>query len=483
VTARAHRSSVPRRTSQPQPVQALFPDRGEREAWDNLLTKQLIAADERVADGPAMPVLDQAAFRRELAGFDFSGELPLTELVAWVIAQLEHGVVHITHPRYFGLFNPAPTFPAQCADRIAAAFNPQLATSTTSPAAVAIEAHTIRAVARRAGLPPETTGHFTSGGAEANFTALICALTRANPEFAAKGARAFAGPPVFYVSRESHLAWFKIAHQAGVGRSAVRLVATNGAGRMDANALRDAVSADRDSGSIPVMITATAGTTNAGMIDPLAGCAEIARGAGAWYHVDAAWGGALIASDTRRAELAGIEEADSVTIDAHKWFATTMGCGMFFTTDAGVLSSAFQVSTGYMPSNVAGVDPYVTSVQWSRRFLGLRLFLSLGTAGWKGYGRHVERAIELAALLAERLVARGWTIANHSAMAVLCIEPPRGAGDARTIVDRVLVSGRAWISVANFEGLQVIRACVTHGETTREDVGELVAALEAARSG
>jgi aromatic-L-amino-acid decarboxylase len=482
VTARAHRSTAAGRASKSCPVSALFPDRREREAWDNLLTQQLIAADQRVTDGAVMPVLDIAVFRHELAGFDFSGELPLAELLAWVIAQMEQGVVHVTHPRYFGLFNPAPTFPAQCADRIAAAFNPQLATSTTSPAAVEIEAHTIRAVARRAGLPPGTTGHFTTGGAEANYTALICALTRANPEFAATGARAFPGPPVFYISRESHLAWFKIAHQAGIGRNAVRLVATDGAGRMDTSALRDAVTADRDKGCVPVMIVATAGTTNAGMIDPLAACAKISRAAGLWYHVDAAWGGTLIASDTRRADLAGIEEAHSVTIDAHKWFATTMGCGMFFTNDAAALSSAFQVSTGYMPSNVAGVDPYVTSVQWSRRFLGLRLFLSLAAAGWEGYARHVERAIDLAALLREALLARGWTIANRSPLAVLCVEPPPGAGDARAIVGRVLASGRAWVSVATFEGCQVIRACVTHGETTQDDVMELVDALETARS-
>jgi glutamate/tyrosine decarboxylase-like PLP-dependent enzyme len=467
---------------QSSPVTALFPDRHERELWDNLLTRELSAASERVAGGAVMPVLDLAAFRRELAEFDFTVQLPLAELGAWVIAQLEHGVVHITHPRYFGLFNPAPTFPAQFADRIVAAFNPQLATSTTSPAAVEIEAHTLRAVARRAGLPPKTTGHFTTGGAEANYTALICALTRANPEFAATGARAFSGPPVFYVSRESHLAWFKIAHQAGIGRRAVRLVLTDGAGRMEVSALRDAVTADQIAGFIPVMIAATAGTTNAGMIDPLAASAQVARAAGAWYHVDAAWGGALIASDTRRAELAGIEGADSVTIDAHKWFATTMGCGMFLTSDAAALSSVFQVSTGYMPSNLAGVDPYVTSVQWSRRFLGLRLFLSLAAAGWEGYARHVERAIELAALLKEMLLARGWTIANQSALAVLCVEPPPGAADARAIVDRVLASGRAWISVANFEGRQVIRACVTHGETTQDDVMELVDALETARS-
>jgi glutamate/tyrosine decarboxylase-like PLP-dependent enzyme len=482
VTAPADRAPAAGRASPTRPVSALFPDRREREALDNLLTQALIAADARVAAGGVMPVLDLAAFRRELAGFDFAAQLPLDELLAWVIAQLEHGVVHITHPRYFGLFNPAPTFPAQCADRIVASFNPQLATSTTSPAAVEIEAHAIRAVARRAGLPPETAGHFTTGGAEANYTALICALTRANPEFAATGARAFEGPPVFYVSRESHLAWFKIAHQAGIGRDAARLVATDGAGRMDASALRTALTRDREHGCIPVMIAATAGTTNAGMVDPLASCAEIARGAGAWYHVDAAWGGALIVSDTRLTELAGIEEANSVTIDAHKWFATTMGCGMFLTNDAAALSSAFQVSTGYMPSNLAGVDPYVTSVQWSRRFLGLRLFLSLAAAGWEGYARHVERAIELAALLRERLLERGWTIANHSALAVLCIEPPPGALDARAIVGRVLASGRAWISVATFEGRQVIRACVTHGETTQNDVMELVDALEAALS-
>ena len=482
VRARADRSTATGRASEPGPVLALFPDRPAREAWDNLLTRELIAADKRVVDGGVMPVLDLARLRRELAEFDFGVQLPFPELLAWVIAQLEHGVVHITHPRYFGLFNPAPTFPAQCADRIVAAFNPQLATSTTSPAAVEIEAHTIRAVAGRAGLPPETIGHFTTGGAEANYTGLISALTRANPEFAAKGARAFAGPPVFYVSRESHLAWFKIAHQAGIGRTAVRLVATDGAGRMDARALRDAVTADRDAGCIPVMIAATAGTTNAGMIDPLVICAQIARAAGLWYHVDAAWGGALIASDPRRAELAGMEQADSVTIDAHKWFATTMACGMFFTSEAAVLSSAFQVSTGYMPSNLTGIDPYVTSVQWSRRFLGLRLFLSLAAAGWQGYARHVERAIELAELLKQMLLARGWAIANQSALAVLCIEPPPGAGDARAIVGRVLASGRAWISTASFEGRQVIRACVTHGETARADIIDLVDALDSARS-
>ena len=463
-------------------AKALFPSAADRERWDDLLTRELARANGRVSHGSVTPTLDLASFRRELAGFDFRTPLPLDEAMTWAITQLEHGLVHVTHPRYFGLSNPAPTFPAQCADRIAAVFNPQLATSATSPAAVEIEAHVIRSVAQRAGLPSKSVGHFTTGGSEANYTALICALTESNPRFGAEGARAFDGPPVFYVSRESHLAWLKIAHQVGIGRSAMRMVATDGCGRMDHRALRDTIAADRARGCVPVMIAATAGTTNAGMIDPLPACAEIARSLGLWYHVDAAWGGALIASERMRHVLAGIEQADSVTIDAHKWFATTMGCGMFITRHAPVLSSAFQVSTSFMPSNVVNFDPYVTSVQWSRRFLGLRLFLSLAAAGWAGYGKHVERSIELAELLKEQLAARGFAIANASPLAVLCIVPPPGYGDPRSIARRILASGRAWVAAADFEGNEIIRACVTNGETTADDVTELVNLLQACGS-
>ncbi|MBV8453086.1 MAG: pyridoxal-dependent decarboxylase [Deltaproteobacteria bacterium] len=462
------------------PVSTLFPGRADRRHWDAFLAERLAAAVERIAKASVTPTFDFHAFRGELAEFDFDMPCPLDRLLAWTIARLEHGIVHLTHPRYFGLFNPAPTFPAQCADRITAAFNPQLATSTTSPAAVEIEAHVIRSVGWRAGFSTDVTGHFTTGGAEANYTALICALARANAGFASEGARAFSGQPVFYASKESHLAWLKIAHQAGIGRCAVRLIATDGSGRLDPNALSEAIAADRAQGHVPFMIVATAGTTNAGMIDPLRDCAEIAHLSGLWYHVDAAWGGALIASDRFRGVLDGIEQADSLTIDGHKWFATTMGCGMFITKHARILSSSFQVSTSYMPSNVPDLDPYVTSVQWSRRFLGLRLFLSLAAAGWAGYGEHVERAIELIASLRAKLMRQGWSIKNNSPLAVLCVEPPPGRSAVRSIVNRVLASGRAWISSATFEGREVIRACVTNGETMLGDIDALVDVLQAA---
>src|ERR1700723_1903606 len=137
---------------------ALFPTRAERARLDDFLTRELPRANERIAQGSVVPTFDLNIFQKELAGFDFRSPRPLDELLAWSIAQLEHGIVHMTHPRYFGLFNPAPTFPAECADRIVGALNPQLATWTTSPVAVEIEAHVIRSIAQRAGFPSEAGG-------------------------------------------------------------------------------------------------------------------------------------------------------------------------------------------------------------------------------------------------------------------------------------------------------------------------------------
>ena len=460
-----------------EPFPTLFPGRATRARIDDFLTHELAAANERVVLGSVMPTLDMAQFRQELAEFDFDVPRPIESVLAWSIRQLEHGAVHMTHPRYFGLFNPAPVAPSQWADRVAGAFNPQLASSGSSPAPVEMEAHVIRAVARRAGLPADCVGHFTTSGSEANYTSLICALTHAEPRFGAEGVRAFPGPVALYTSRECHPAWLKIAHQAGVGRSALRLVATDGQGRMDPQALADTVAHDRRNGITPILIAATAGTTAGGMIDPLESCAQIARSNGVWYHVDAAWGGAALASEKLKGVLAGIEQADSLTIDAHKWFATTMGCGMFVSRDAAVLSEAFQVGGDFMPSNASNLDPYLNTVQWSRRFLGLRLFLALAVAGWRGYAAHVERAVEVIDQVKGRLVAHGWTALNQSPLAVLCIAPPAALGDVRGIVSRLLASGRGWVARTKFEGQEVVRICATHGETSLADVEELVSAL------
>ena len=461
----------------PDAVPALFPTAADRERISNWLTLELAAAHRRVQSGPVTPSIDMQQFRAELATFDFERPQPLEEALRWAIERLEHGIVQMSNPRYFGLFNPGANFPSQCADRLAGSFNPQLASSASSPVPVALESHVIQAVARRAAFGDDATGHFATGGSEANFTALICALTAAHPKFSEGGVRAFGGPAKFYTSRDCHIAWLKIAHQAGVGRGALRLVATDGRGRMDPEALLKAIADDRAAGAIPVMIVATAGTTGAGMIDPLHACADIAKQQALWLHVDAAWGGAALASNRLRGLLDGIERADSITIDAHKWLATTMGCAIFISRRADLLSEAFHASTNFMPSSIAGLDPYLNSVQWSRRFLGLRLFLALAAAGWEGLGAHVERGVDVIELVKERLLASGWRIANDSPLAVLDAIPPAAAGDIRALVRRVVASGRAWVAPTTFEGQEVVRICATNGETSLADVEALIAAL------
>jgi len=220
----------------------------------------------------------------------------------------------------------------------------------------------------------------------------------------------------------------------------VRLIATDGQGQMDANCLATAIDEDLQNGCVPVLIVATAGTTNAGMIDPLKPCGALAREHGMWFHVDAAWGGAMIASTEGRTALDGIELADSITIDAHKWFATTMGAGMFLTSRPDIPAQVFRISASYMPESEAAKDFYVNSNQWSRRFVGLRLFLALGAAGWDGYGDHVERTI------------------RHA---------------VQRYVDAVHEDGRFWISKAMFEGKPVLRACVTNGRTDEAIIDQL----------
>ena len=461
----------------PGAAAALFPTPSERIRVEDWLTGELQHALLRIQAGPVAPTVDIAAFRAELAAYDFDRPRPLQELLRWTIERMQHGIVQMANPRYFGLFNPGPNFPAQCADRIAGLFNPQLASSGSSPVPVELERRVISAIAQRAAFGEEAAGHFATGGSESNYTALLCALTGAHPEFAIHGVRALAGPVKLYSSRECHIAWLKIAHQAGVGRAALHLVGTDGHGRMDPQALLRAIREDRADGAVPVMVVATAGTTGAGMIDPLHACADVAQQENLWYHIDAAWGGAALASNRLRGVLAGIERADSFTIDAHKWLAATMGCAVFVTRRGDLLSEAFHASTSFMPSSVAGVDPYLNSVQWSRRFLGLRLFLALASAGWEGLGAHVERSVEVVDRVKERLVRLGWTVANDSPLAVLDVVPPAALGPVRELVRRVVASGRAWVAATDFEGRDVVRICATHGETSMDDIDALVAVL------
>lgn len=417
--------------------------------------------------------------------YDFEGGRSAAGVLSDVVEHLQRWTVHTSHPAYFGLFNPTPTASGIAAELLAAGVNPQLAARSHAPAAVEMERHVVRFLAGRLGLVTESSaGNITTGGAEANLTALILALTQEFPEHAEHGVRGLIGQPVFYASRESHLAWLKIAQLSGLGRASLVLIDVGPDLRLDTDALRARIAADRAAGRSPFMIVATAGTTGAGIIDPLHPLAAISAQEGLWFHVDAAWAGALALSDRLRPLLSGIERADSITVDAHKWLSVPMGAGMLITSHRELLRATFAVSTSYMPDQVGeAADPYTTSIQWSRRFAGLKVFLSLALIGRLGYAAQLERDAALGTRLATIIRERGWRVINNTPLPVVCLDHPgRNAGWHDEVVQRVVASGSAWISTVHILGRTVIRACITSYRTQPSDLDTLADALDSARA-
>jgi glutamate/tyrosine decarboxylase-like PLP-dependent enzyme len=448
-----------------------------------------------VGEARVAPALDVEAMRSALGVFDFERPVPPLEALDFAVESLWKWQVHTPHPRYFGLFNPAPATMGIAGDALVAAFNPQLAAWSHSPMAAEIEQHLIRAFGERFGFDPgKVEGTFTSGGAEANHTALLTALTRAFPEIGRRGLRALRSQPVLYVSPEAHHSFLKAARLCGLGTESVREVRVDSSLRMIPGELADRIAEDRAEGCAPFLVVATVGSTSAGAVDPVAEIARVAEEVGGlWLHVDAAWGGAAALVPELRPLLDGVPRADSISFDAHKWLSVPMGAGMYLTRHPGILERTFRVTAGYMPRDGAVLpvaDPYAHSMQWSRRFIGLKLFLSLAVAGWAGYEEAIRRQTAMGVRLRERLVDEGWTIVNDTPLPVVCFvgsggegREGRSAAFLEAVAADVVGSGEAWIStVALGEAGPALRACITNYRTGPEDVDALVAALARARS-
>src|ERR1700761_1542286 len=208
-----------------------------------------------IANGPILPAGTAEEIRAYLGSrYDFQQPLPLEGVIADVEKMLRTWQVQVTHPRYFGLFNPSVTFASVVADTLVAMYNPQLANWRTSPAANEMERHTLGWLTGKFGLPQETVATFTSGGSEANLSAVVVALTRAFPDYGEHGLRHLSGIPSIYLTKETHHSFSKIAHIAGLGRSALRPVATDSNLKIDLEALRKRVAEDRAKGFLPFLV-------------------------------------------------------------------------------------------------------------------------------------------------------------------------------------------------------------------------------------
>jgi glutamate/tyrosine decarboxylase-like PLP-dependent enzyme len=322
-------------------------DGDQRQALWHEVVEQISRFEENVQQAAVAPRLQPQAMRALLDGVDFHTPQPPLEAVRFVVDALWCNQVHSPHPRYFGLFNPAPATMGVVADTITAAFNPQLAAWSHAPFPAEIEMHLIRSLSEKFGYAPAIAdGTFASGGAEANHTALICALVAQFPEFSRRGLRALVSQPTFYVSQQAHHSFVKAARATGLGTDAIREVPADDDLKMDATQLAEILNRDRHDGLFPFLLIATAGSTSAGVIDPLPELAAIARKNAMWYHVDAAWGGAAALVPELKNLLAGIEQADSITFDAHKFMSMPMGAGLFLTRHRQILGEAFRISKG-----------------------------------------------------------------------------------------------------------------------------------------
>ncbi|MGZ4898615.1 MAG: pyridoxal phosphate-dependent decarboxylase family protein [Candidatus Angelobacter sp.] len=400
---------------------------------------------------------------------------------------------HVPSANYFGLMNPTPTYMAVLAEALVAALNPQLASLARSQLAARIERETVRWIGERVRWDKPFDGTFTSGGNEANFSAIAMALAMRFPQSVEDGLASCGAKPVLYASAEAHHSLDKSVGLLGLGRKSLRRIPVNAAAQMDTAQLEAQITRDKAAGFAPFCVVATAGTTNSGAIDDLGKIAEKCKRHDLWLHIDGAYGVAAIFSDQHRELVRGIELADSVTIDPHKWLAMPFAAGVVLTSHPEALQQAFATSTPYMPKKTGAapqLDNFQVSTQWSRRMNSLKLWLTLQVHGRQAYEDLIDRQLKLAAFFANWVRTSDWfELAAPQVLPIVNFrlkmpgaseEERRAAHEA--IVHEVTRTGRRWISTTLVNGQSVIRMMVISYLTGHRHLEDLmVAVTEAAK--
>ncbi len=419
-----------------------------------------------------------------LPEFEQDAERVLEDACSELIAQ----GFHVPSANYFGLMNPTPAYMAVLAEMLVAALNPQLASLARSQLASRIERQTVRWIGERVGWPGPFDGTFTSGGNEANFSALAMALAAHFPQSVEDGIASLGVRPVLYTSAEAHHSLDKSAGLLGLGRKALRRIPVTGKIQLDLRELEAQIAQDKAQGHAPFCVIATAGTTNSGAIDDLEAVGEICRRHRLWFHLDGAYGAAAIFSDQHRDLVRGIELADSITLDPHKWLAMPYAAGVVLTSHPEALKQAFATATPYMPKKSAStplLDNFQVSTQWTRRMNSLKLWLTLRVHGRQAYEELMDRQLQLARFFADWL--RNSELFELAAPQVLpivnfCVKLPDGNEEERralheAIVHEVTRDGRRWISTTLVNGRSVIRMMVISYLTAPRHLEDLMAAL------
>jgi glutamate/tyrosine decarboxylase-like PLP-dependent enzyme len=389
-------------------------------------------------------------------------------------AKAAEGLVATPGPRYFGFVVGGAVPAALAADWLASAWDQNAFSFVLSPAATVVEEIARRWLTELLGLSPSMSLGLVTGGTMANFTSLAAArhavLRRAGWNVEEEGL--FGAPPItVFTSDESHVSIFASLQMLGLGRSRVTRVETDEQGRMRPDALRRELE-----GVIgPIIVCAQAGNVNTGAFDPLAEIAPIVQGAGGWLHVDGAFGAWAAASPTLKTLTSGLELADSISVDGHKWLNVPYDCGFAFVRDAAAHHASMTLEAPYYvrsPDAVRANHNFVPEA--SRRARGFAVYAALRSLGRQGIAELIERCSRLAKRMADRLASHPRVrILNDVVLNQVLVrfEPASGDADAFTadVIRRVQEDGTCWLGGTTWGGMHVMRISVSNWSTTDED--------------
>ena len=390
----------------------------------------------------------------------------------------------IDHPRFFGFIPSSPTWPGVLADFLVAGHQVNQCTWLTSSGPSQLELVVIDWIRQWVGYPESAGGLLTSGGSVATITALV----------AAREAAVRDRKPTVYMSDQSHSAQIRAARIVGVESEHVRLVASDRRFRLDMDALAQAVAADRAAGLNPIAVCANAGAGSTGSIDPLPEIADFCGAEGIWLHVDAAYGGFAAVTEQGRKLLRGMERADSIGLDAHKWFFQPYEAGCLMVKDVNTLSRAFAVPHDMLQDTIWGAGhPNFSDrgPQLSRAVRALKIWVSVRTFGMRAFRRAISKGMELAARAEDYVHASPMLeMLNPTSLGIVCFRVnPTGADlgeSALEDINREVLAGIFWgnpafISSTLLHGTFSLRLCILNHTTTWKDVRETLEAIE--RSG
>jgi len=386
---------------------------------------------------------------------------------------------HWNHPRFFAYFATSAAPAAVAAEALAATLDVKAMLWRTSPAATELEEVTMRWLGRLLGVPPQWTGIIYDTASIAGFTALAAAREALDPSIRELGMTAQSAPLRVYVTSETHSHVEKAAIALGIGRANVVRIACDDAFRMHPAALRAAIEADRAAGRRPMAVVATVGTTSTTSIDPVPEIAAIAREHGLWLHVDAAYAGIAAMLPEFASLLDGLELADSLVVNPHKWLFVPMDCSALFVKDEAIVRRAFSIVPEFVLSTPdAAVNYMEYGLQLGRRFRALKLWFVLRHLGAQGIRERLRGHIALAQEFAAWLEAEpAWQILAPHPLSVVCFRyAPAGLDEHRlerlneAILGAVNATGEVLLSQTKIRGRYAIRLAIGNLRTRREDV-------------